>query len=128
MAPIDHHCQLHGSCSSVVRQSIERSSDCASGEQDVVDQDHRAAVEVAGNVGDGLGQHRPKPNVVSVERNIETTDWDFRAVDQFKGIAESGGKRYTPGLQTDDNEVIETLVSLDDFVGPVEPHIDAQPE
>ena len=60
---------------------------------------------------------RPKANVVSVERNIEAADRNLGAVDEFKGIAESRGKQHSPGLQSDDDEVIESLISLDDFVG-----------
>ena len=56
MTSVHHDRQLHDSSSALVDQSIECSADRAAGEENVVDQDDDLAVDVEGDVGDGLGQ------------------------------------------------------------------------
>ena len=71
VAPVDHDRQLHRPGPAVVVERVERGPDRAAGEEHVVDEHHDRAVEVDGDVGDRLGQHRPQPDVVAVEGDVE---------------------------------------------------------
>ncbi len=75
------------------------------------------ARQVAGNVGDGLGQHRSQADVVAVEGDVDAADRDDDALDLLQGLGQLAAERNAAGLQADEDDVVEPVVVLDDLVG-----------
>jgi len=87
MTAVDHDGKLHCSGPAVVGERIESGADRAAGEEHVVDQHHRASIEVAGNVGHGFRKHWAETNVVSIEGDIKASEGHFRAINELEGLA-----------------------------------------
>ncbi len=117
MAAIDHHGELDRARPAVVVQRVQRGTDRAAGEQDVVDEHDRRPVEREVDVGDRLGQDRPDPDVVAVEGDVERAARHLDALDAVDRLDEALGKRHAAGLQPDHGDAVEAVVALDHLVG-----------
>ena len=116
MTTINHHCQLNLSGSTVIGERIERGTDCSSGEQHIVDQHHCECVQIRRDFCDGFGKYGAQPDVIAVEGHINAAHRDFNPFDLSQSRSESTGKRDTPGLQSDEDNIVETMVAFDDLV------------
>ena len=117
MAPVDHDGQLDGPGPAEVVQGVQGGPDGAAGEEDVVDQHHHLAGQVDRDVGHGLGQDGPQPDVVAVEGHVEAADG--QGVDPFdlaQDLGHPGGQRDAAGLEADQDDVLDAPVALDHLV------------
>ena len=71
MAAVDHHGELHRSRATPVGQRVERGANRATGEEDVIDQDHRAVGEIVIDEGQRRSRHGMQRQVIAIERDVE---------------------------------------------------------
>ena len=117
VASVDHDGQLHRARPPVGGERLERCPHRAPGEQDVVDEDHDAAGEVEGQVGDLLGQHRAQPDVVSVERHVDRPERHRGSLDLPRGSPTSRSASGTPPVCSPMTTTSsQPAVALDDLV------------
>ena len=114
---VDHHRQLHRAGSSELGQRVEGGAHRAAGEEDVVDEHDRLAGEVDRHLGRPERLHRPQPDVVAVEGDVERADRHRDALDLLDGRRQALGDRQTPGVEADEEDVAGAVVALDDLVG-----------
>jgi hypothetical protein len=107
---------LHCSRSTPVRKGIERSSNGAARIENVVDQQHRAVSEININRGGRRRTNGSKSQIIPIKRNIENTSRNRRVADFFENIGEGLSKRHSPGLQTNNDQTVNILVSFHHFV------------
>jgi hypothetical protein len=117
MAAVDHDGQLDGPGPAVVGQGVEGGPDGPAREEDIVHQDDQLAGQVAGNGGDGLGQNGPDPDVVAVEGDVEHAHRHRRGLHLLQDLGQPEGEGDATGLESDDDDIVETTISFDDFVG-----------
>ena len=117
MTAVDHDCELDRSRAPEGGEGVEGGAHRATGEEDVVDQHDDLAAEVDGDVGDGLGQHGAKADVVAVESHVERPHGHVGAVDVLQDPRQPVGDGDASRLEADDHHVVETVVALDDLVG-----------
>ena len=96
VAAVDHHGELHRPGPAVGVEGVEGGADRAAGEEHVVDQHHDGAVDVDGDVGDRLGEHRSDADVVAEQGHVERADRRGGAVDLAAGRRRSASARPTP--------------------------------
>ena len=76
------------------------------------------AVEVDGDVGDRLGQHRAEADVVAVEGDVERADRHRRRPRCCSSASASRPASGTPPVcRPTSDDVVEPVVALDDLVG-----------
>ena len=76
------------------------------------------AGEVDGDVGDGLGQHRPQPDVVAVEGHVERADRaPRRPRSRSRASASRSASGTPPVCRPTSTTLVEAVVALDDLVG-----------
>jgi len=95
---------------------IESGPDGATGEENVIDQDHDLAIQVFGEFGWRFGQYRPNANVVTVERNVKAADRRSGGLNLLHRIGEPESKRHPAGLQTYEHYAVGAMVALNNFV------------
>ena len=96
VAAVDHDGELHRSHPPEGVEGVQGGADRAAGEEHVVDQHDDGAVEVDGDLGDRLGQHRADADVVAVQGDVEGADRRAGAVDLSEGFGEGLGQRTPP--------------------------------
>ncbi len=96
-------------------QGIERGPGGAPGEEHVVDQDHDLLRDV-GHLGGADGGDRPQPDVVAVERDVETPDRRFHRLEGGYGGRDAPGQRHAACVEADDHDVVGAVIALDDLV------------
>ena len=76
------------------------------------------AGEVAGDLGDRLGQDGAQADVVAVEGDVERADVELvDALDPAQDLGHAGDERHTARLEPDEDDVLDAPVALDDLVG-----------
>ena len=116
MAPVDHHGQLHGPGPAEIVQRIQRSPDGTAGEEDVVDEDDDLAGQIDRNGGHRLGEDGAQPDVVPVERHVETAHNQIDALDLVERLGHAVGQGHPARLQADQDDVLDAPVALDHLV------------
>ncbi len=118
MAPVDEDGELHRAGAAEVAEGVERGADGAAGEEDVVDEDDEAAVEVVtGDLGAADRAGGLHPQVVAVHGDVEGTDRDLRAGDLFELGGQPAGQVHTAGGDAEEHHVVGALGAFDDLVG-----------
>lgn len=116
MPSIDYDRELNLSSSSKVTQGIQCCSNRSTGKQHVIDQDNYFSGEISGDVRRRFWEYGSKSDVISVERHVERADRRSFSFDFEKEFTEPLGDQDATGLQSNQDDVFEATVSLDDFV------------
>jgi hypothetical protein len=72
MTTVHHHCQLDGSWSTMVVQSLECSPHSSTREKNIIDKNHRATSEIEWNVRWCGQNHRAKTEIISIHGDIDS--------------------------------------------------------
>ena len=118
MASIDENEELNGAGSPEIDQGIERSSDGASGKQDVVDEDYVAAGDAAGYVrAAAVGRLSGGVLVVAVGSRVQGGNRDL-AIAAGRYIAgDALGEGETSGADADKEKVRSVGMGLYELMG-----------
>jgi len=116
MPSIDYDRELNLSSSSKVTQGIQCCSNRSTGKQHVIDQDDYFSGEISRDVRRRFREYRSKSDVISIKRHVERADWRSVSFNFEKEFAESLGDQDATGLQSNQDDIFEAAVSLDDFV------------
>ena len=118
MAAVDEDGEPHGSRAAELGERLQGGADGPAVEQDVVDEHDDLVVDPAGrDVGAGQRADRLVAQVVAVHRHVEAADGHVGALDLGHGDAETLGERHPAGRDAEQDEVVGTLVALEDLVG-----------
>src|SRR5690606_16176564 len=117
VAAIDQHGQSDSSGTAEVVERVQGGPDGAPGEEDVVDQDDDLAVYARGRDHCLLrSSGRVRAQVVAIHRHVERADGDRGALDSGDPIADAPGKWYATSVQSEQDQVLGTLVPLEQLV------------
>src|SRR5262249_9744811 len=123
VAAIGEDGELDAGRTAVFEQRVDRSADGAAGGEDVVDEDHGAALEVGGALrvaDDRLPAARCLPvadvDVVSVEGDVELAELELDARAFLDQAAQALRKRHAARVDPDERNGAEVVVALDDLV------------
>src|SRR5919204_3339515 len=124
VAAVGQHGQLNLRGSTVCEQRLDRGPDRPSRVEDVVDEDHRLALErevEPRGADDGLrALRRLRPanvDVVAMEGDVDLAEERRNARALLDQPAEPLRKRHAAGVDADERDLFEVLVALDDLVG-----------
>ena len=114
---VDEHRELHGAGPAEVGQRVERGPDGAAGEQHVVDEHDRLAVDALDrDLGQLQRAHAVQPQVVAVHRGVERADRHVAILDLRDLVGDPAGERDAAGRDAEHDEVVGAVVALDDLV------------
>ena len=116
VATVDHHRQLHRPRSAVVVERVEGGADRAAGEQHVVDEHDRRAVERDRDARHAAGHDRPEADVVAVEADVDGAARHRSPRCRASALGELLGDPHAAALQPDEHHRVEAMVALDDLV------------
>ena len=116
MTAIDDDGELHGVRPAVLVERLQRGAHGAAGEQHVVDEDHRGAVERHGDRGDVARHDRPQADVVAMEADVERAD-RHGLPDAGQHCGQLVGDPHPTALQPDQHDAVGAVVAFDDLVG-----------
>ena len=123
VATVDEDGELHPRGAPVLEQGVDRGADRAAGEEDVVDEHDRLALEREVELGaadDRLRvERRPAAadeHVVAVERDVDGADVDLHARALGDERPQPVGKRHAAGVDADERQRVEVGVALDQLV------------
>ena len=117
VAAVDHDGQLDGPCPTEVVEGVQGGADGAAREEDVVDEHHDLAGQVARDVGDRLGQHGAQADVVAVEGHVEPADVEGGdPLDLAEDLGHLRGEGHATRLEPHQDDVLDAPVALDDLV------------
>ena len=98
---------------------VQGGADGAAGEEDVIDQHHRAIVDRHGDLG--LGQRAwstlAATDVVAIQGHVERADRHLGALDVGDVRGKSVCERDPARLDADEDQALGAVVRLDDLVG-----------
>ena len=124
VAAVGEHGELHALGPAVLEQRVDRGADRAAGVEDVVDEDHRAALEL--EVELRVADERLRAarrlagadvHVVAVEGDVELAELELVARALLDQPAEPLRERHAARVDADERDRAEVLVPLDDLVG-----------
>ena len=120
VAAVGEHGELDPGRAAVVEQGVDRRPHGAAGEEDVVDEDHGAAVEVeveVGGVDDRLGAGLAAGEVVAVEGDVEVAERHLGAGELADERVQAAGEDGAAGVDADQRQRRSAAgVLLDDLV------------
>jgi hypothetical protein len=117
MSAVDKDRQADGPRATVVDERIHRRADRAAGEEHIVDEDHHASVDRERDLR--LAHHRRVADarqVVAVQRDVDRTERDVYALIRADRRLDARGERVAARANTDDGQMGEVTVTLDDLV------------
>ena len=115
MAAVDEHGELHGAGAPVVAERVEGGTHGASGEQHVVDEDHRRGVDRHRQLVAGGRRRRSHPDVVAVEGDVDRTDRNG-VLEALQLGGQGFGDPRPAALQADQHDAVEAVIALGDLV------------
>ena len=123
MAAVGEHGELDARGPAVLEQRVDRGADRAAGVEDVVDEDHGAALELEVELrvaDDRLAAARrlavADVDVVAVEGDVELAEVELEAGALGDQAAEPLGERHAARVDADERDGVEVVVALDDLV------------
>ena len=119
MAAVGEHRELDALRAAVIEQRVDGRARGAAGEHDVVDQDHRAAVEVEVEVravDDRLGARLAVADVVAVEGDVEVAERHLGPAELADERVQPAGQHRPAGVDADQRDRLRLGVLLDDLV------------
>ena len=123
VAAVGEHGELDARRAAVLEQRVDRGADRAAGVEDVVDEDHRAALELEVELRvahDRLRAARRLPaadvHVVAVEGDVELAEVELEAGALLDQAPQAMGERHAARVDADERDGVELLVALDDLV------------
>lgn len=116
MPPVHQHGQLHAGGPADVHERIERRAHGAPGEQHVVHQHDRGAVDVEGYFGGMDFRADVGGEVVAVEADVQLSERHLRALDLLDLVGQLLGQKVAPGDDSHDREPVCPLVRLEDLM------------
>ena len=123
MAAVCEDGELHPLRAAVLEERVDRRADRAARVEDVVDEDHRAPLEVEVELRvahERLRAARCLPgahvHVVAVEGDVELSERQFLAGALLDELADALGDRHPARVDPDERDRVEVLVPLDDLV------------
>ncbi len=117
MAAVGEHGELDAGRAAVVEQRLDRGADRAPGEEDVVDDDDRARVDVevqVRRVDDGRAA--AGRDVVAVEGDVEVAERDVDVVQLGDEALQALGEHGAAAVDADEREPLRVAAVLDDLV------------
>ena len=123
VAAVGEHGELDARRAAVLEQRVDRGADRAAGVEDVVDEDHRAALEL--EVELRVADDRLPParrlavadvDVVAVEGDVELAEVELEPGALVDQPAQALRERDAAGVDADERDGVEVLVALDDLV------------
>jgi len=118
MSAVDQNRKLNLARPAEIHQTVECGADCPAREQNVVHQHDSAAVDGKRNTGlleDGLWADGGQ--IIPIEGDIERSDRRLAAGDRLDPRLQPKRQRHAARTNSDQCEVVEIAVSLDDLVG-----------
>ncbi len=117
MAAVNEHAKGDALGAAEIEETVHGGAHCASGIEDVVDEDEFEAIDAKRNVG-GLKDRlrRDFGEIVAVQRDIESADGDVNAVDAAHGVGDAFGERNAAAADADEREMARAAAFLDDLV------------
>jgi hypothetical protein len=117
MAPVDHYREPNARGPAVVEQRLHGGANASPGEEHIVDQDDRLAVDGDRYVaGAHAGHGRTPAKVVPVQSDVEASDRDRHV---FEGL-DFGGEPFrqgkAPRKKANEDKVVGAAVVFDDLV------------
>ena len=116
---VDERRQLDAPGAAVVEEGLDRRAGRAAGEEDVVDQDHGAALEVeveVRGVDDRCRAGLAAVHVVAVEGDIDVAQRDLGAAELADQRVQAARQQGAAGVDADQGELLAAGVLLDDLV------------
>ena len=123
VAAVGEHGELDARRAAVLEQRVDRGADRAAGVEDVVDEDHGAALELEVELRvahDRLRAPRrlaaADVDVVAVEGDVELAEVELELGALLDQAAQALGERDAARVDADERDGVELLVALDDLV------------
>ncbi len=116
MASIDEDGELDGARTAEVVEGIERGAGGAAAVEDIIDEDDRPLIDVAGNLGrEDLGRES-MIEVVAVHGDVDGADGDGVIPDFGEMKAEALSEEWASALDAEQDDLVAGGVALGDFV------------
>jgi hypothetical protein len=119
VAAVGEHRELDAGRSPVVEQGVDRRAHRTPREQDVVDEHHRAPVELeieVRGVDDGLRPGLAARQIVAVERDVDVAERHLGPGELADERVQAAGEDRTAGVDADQSDGVRPRVLLDDLV------------
>ena len=123
VAAVGEHGELDARRAAVLEQRVDRGADRAARVEDVVDEDHRAPLELEVELRvahDRLAAPRSlavaNVDVVAMEGDVELAEVELDAGALLDQAAQALGERHPARMDPDERDRLELIVALDDLV------------
>jgi len=123
VAAVGEHRQLHPIRTSVLDERVDRSADGAAGVEDVVDEDHRAPLELEleprvayDRLRTARRATRADTHVVTMERDVELTELELDTGALLDESPQPLCERNAAGVDANERDGLEIVVAFDDLV------------
>jgi hypothetical protein len=117
MTSVHEYGELYRPWPADVRERVERGPDRPAGEQDVIDQDNRAAVDAINRDVGRLERADPaQPQVVAVHRHVQSAARDLDTFDVGDPGRDPARQGDAAGRDAEDHDVGRAVTALDDLV------------
>ena len=116
MAAVDQHGQLHAGRAADVHQRVERGADGAAGEQHVVDEHDRHAVDIERDLGGMYFGAEIRSEIVAVQADVQPAQGDLHPLDGLDALREPLRQQVAARDDAHKRQIAGALVGLEDLM------------